>query len=110
MTSALAHACLEKRTDAAGDLTFLKRPQCRTPALHHVAETFDPYVGAGLLSPQVDEKQSKLAIETKDTVDGVVTALAGHSEVACTVESKSLDRRNVERGDDPFFAKVGAFF
>src|SRR5260370_20851244 len=110
MTSALAYACLEKRTDAASDLTFLKRPQCRPPALHHVAETFDPYVRAGLLSPQVDEKQSKLAIETKDTVDRVVTALAGHSEVACTVESQSLDRRGVQGGGGPFFLKIGAFF
>src|SRR5260370_26619439 len=60
MTSALAHACLEKRTDAAGDLTFLKRPQCRPPALDHVAETFDPYGAGFLAAPHVHQVHFEL--------------------------------------------------
>jgi hypothetical protein len=62
-----------------------------------------------LLSPEIDEIESKPAVESKDTVYRVIIFAVAHREVACTVEPEPLRWRDVERRDNPLVAKIGTF-
>src|SRR5262249_35837463 len=87
VTAALAHARPQERADAACNLSLLKCPQRRPPALHHVAERFYPFGRTRFPPPHVHEVKPKLTILPQHYMHGVISAfLVAHREVRSTIQ------------------------